>query len=109
MTTTYRVLGQANPAANTTATLYTNATAYGAVISTINVCNLGSTATSFTIAVRVNAASTSSVQYLSYNTPLLANDAIALSIGVTMANGDVMSVSSTSSYVAFNLFGAEIS
>jgi len=109
MTTTYRVLGQANPPANTPVTLYTNATAYGAVVSTINMCNTGTTATSFSIAVRVGGASTSSYQYVAYNTPILGNDAIAMTIGITLANTDVITVSSTSSFVAFNLFGTEIS
>lgn len=109
MTITYRVLGQANPAANTPVTLYTNATAYGAVISTLAVCNTGNTATTFNAAVRVAGTSTSTQQYFAYNTILPANDTISMTIGITMANTDVMTVSSTSSYVAFNLFGSEIS
>jgi hypothetical protein len=109
MTVTYRVLGQANPTANTPAALYTNGTAYGAVGSTLNVCNLGSTATLFSAWVRVGGASTSTSQYIAYNTPLVANDAISLTIGITMANSDILMVSSTSSYVAFTLFGSEFS
>lgn len=109
MTITYKVLGQSNPLANSPTTLYTNGSTYGAVISTLNVCNLGNTATTFNAAVRVAGASTSTQQYISYNTALAANDTISLTIGLTMANSDVITVSSTSSYVAFNLFGSEIS
>ena len=109
MTITYRVLGQANPAANIPTTLYTNSTAYGAVASTLSVCNTGNTATTFTAAIRIGGASTSTQQYFAYNTTVPANDTISMTIGITLANTDVITVSSTSSYVAFNLFGTEIS
>jgi hypothetical protein len=109
MALTYKVLGQVNPVANTSATLYTASSSGGAVVSTLHMCNLGNTATSFIAAVRVAGASTSTQQYLSYNTPLLANDSISMTIGITLALADVVTVSSTSSYVAFNLFGSEIS
>ena len=107
MSINYKVLGQANPPANTTATLYTNTTTFGAVVSTLHKCNLGNTATSFTAALRIGGASTSTQQYIAYNTPLVANDAVSMTIGITMANGDVLSVSSTSSNVAFSAFGSE--
>ena len=42
MATTYRVLGQSNPAATTATTLYTVPAATSAVISTINICNQAS-------------------------------------------------------------------
>ena len=109
MTITYKVLGQANPAANTPTALYTNGSAYGAVISTLAICNTGNTATTFNAAVRVAGASTITQQYFAYNTALPANDTVSMTIGITMANSDVMTVSSTSSFVAFNLFGSEIS
>lgn len=109
MAITYKVLGQANPAANTSATLYTAGSSGGAVVSTLNICNFGSTATTFTAAVRIAGAALSPQQYIAYNTPLIANDSISLTIGITLALSDVITVSSTSSYVAFNLFGSEIS
>lgn len=107
MSINYKVLGQANPPANTTATLYTNTTTFGAVVSTLHICNLGNTATSFQAAVRIGGASTSTQQFIAYNTPVVANDAISITIGITMANGDVLSVSSIGSYIAFTAFGSE--
>ena len=109
MTVTYKVLGQANPSANTPVTLYTSTSTFGTVISTLAICNVGNTATTFNAAVRIGGASTSTQQYFAYNTPLPANDTISMTIGITMAITDVLTVSSTSSFVAFNLFGSEIS
>ena len=50
MANIYRVLGQINPTANTASTLYTCATANGAVGSTLAICNQGAT-TTFRVAI----------------------------------------------------------
>ena len=47
MATTYKVLGQSNPAATTLTTLYTVPAATQAVISSISVANLTATAATF--------------------------------------------------------------
>ena len=52
MATTYKVLGQSNPAATTATTLYTVPSAKSAVISSLTVCNQASTAATFRVAVR---------------------------------------------------------
>jgi hypothetical protein len=56
MATSYKVLGQSNPAATTATTLYTVPAATQAVISTLVVCNQASTAATFRLAVRVGGA-----------------------------------------------------
>lgn len=109
MTITYKVLGQINPAANTTSTIYTVPAATSVVISTVAICNLSSTATSFTLAVQPAAATLAAKHYLNYNTPLPPNDTITLTMGITMATTDILTGSSTSSQVSFSVFGSEIS
>ena len=52
MATTYKVLGQSNPAATTATTLYTVPSATSTVISTITICNQAATAATFRVAVR---------------------------------------------------------
>ena len=105
----YRVLGQLVPAATTLSTLYTVPAANSAVISTINICNLQASAnTTVRIAVRPAGAGISNEHYIAYELPIPAADSVALTMGVTMAATDVMSVYSTSGNVAFNLFGSEV-
>ena len=108
MATTYKVLGQVCPVAANLVTLYTVPIANSAVVSTLNVCNQNDSTSAFRIAVRpANAAITQS-HYLAYGTPIPANDSIALTIGVTLAATDVISVYASTANVSFNLFGTEI-
>jgi glucose-6-phosphate dehydrogenase assembly protein OpcA len=107
MPTTYKVLGQSNPAANTDTTLYTVPSATSAIVSTINVANLGTSGT-FRIAVRVAGASIANEDYLAFDIPLNANDSIAYTLGITLAATDVITVRATNALFAFNAFGSEI-
>jgi hypothetical protein len=106
MATAYKVLGQVNPAANTLTTAYTAAAQ--AVISTISVCNTGTSA-SYRIAVRVAGAAIDPKQYIVYNTVVDGSDSAFLTLGITMASTDVISVYATTSTLSFNVFGSEIS
>ena len=109
MTITYKVLGQLNPTATTATTLYTVPALTSAVASTINVCNLAATATSFRIAIRPAGAALTNAHYISYETALPANDSIALSMGITLAATDIITVYAGNANISFNLFGSEIS
>jgi len=108
MAITYRVLGQINPTANTQANIYTVPAATSTIISTVSICNLANTATSFSIAVQPAGAALTSKNYINFNTPLPANDTITLTIGMTLATTDVLSANAASSTVSFNAFGSEI-
>lgn len=106
MATVYKVLGQVNPDANTLTTAYTAAAQ--AVISTISVCNTGTSA-SYRIAVRVAGAAIDPKQYIVYNTVVDGSDSAFLTLGITIASTDVISVYATTSTLSFNVFGSEIS
>lgn len=105
---TYKVLGQSNPAANTLTSLYTVPAATSTVVSTIAVCNQSETATTFRLAIRVGGEALSIKQYVNYDTPLPGNDTITLTIGMTLAAGDVISVHAGAATVSFNAFGSEV-
>ena len=109
MATTYKVLGQSAPSATTATTLYTVPSATSAVVSTINVCNRAATADTFRIAVRPAGASLASQHYLAYDTPIQASDSISVTIGVSLATTDVITVYAGSANLSFTAFGAEIS
>lgn len=108
MTILYKVLGQINPTANTLTDCYTVPTGNTAVISTITVCNYGANTGLFSIAVRPAGATIANKHYISANTTVPTYDSIALTLGITLGNTDVISVSSSISTVSFNIFGSEI-
>lgn len=108
MSQTHKVLGQSNPAATTLTTLYTVPAATQTVVSTLSVCNLGTAAATFRIAVRPAGASITNAHYITYDAVVSAYDSIYLTLGVSLSATDVVSVYASNALVAFSLFGAEI-
>jgi hypothetical protein len=108
MATTYKVLGQVNPANTTNTDLYTVPSANSAVCSTLTVCNTG-VGTQFRVAVRPAGATISDVHYVVFNTTINANDTIFLTLGITLAATDVVTVYANTANVTFGLFGSEVS
>jgi len=108
MPTTYKVLSQLNPAANTATTLYTVPAGNSTVVSTLAVCNQLSNVATFRIAVRPAGETLSSKHYLNFDTQVPGNDQLALTIGITLAATDVVTVYANTANVSFNLFGTEI-
>jgi hypothetical protein len=109
MPTTYKVLGQSAPSATTATTLYTVPSATSAVVSTINVCNRSTSSDTFRIAVRPAGASLANSHYLAYDATILGSDSISVTIGVSMAATDVITVYAGTANLSFTVFGAEIS
>lgn len=108
MAITYKVLGQVNPSATTPTTLYTVPSATSTVVSTITICNQASTNATFRVAIRPAGASLTAAHYLNYDSTVLANDTTALTLGVTLAATDVITVYASSATVSFSVFGSEI-
>ena len=109
MATTYKVLGLSNPSATTATTLYTVPSVTSTIVSTITVCNQASTAGTFRIAVRPAGAALAAQHYIAYDTPIAANDTVALTLGVTLATTDVITIYASSANMSFAAFGSEIS
>ena len=109
MATTYKVLGQSNPAATTATTLYTGPAATEAVVSTIVIANLTATAATFRIAVRPNGATLANSQYIAYDITVGASDSTALTLGVTLDATDIITVYASTANLTFTAFGSEIS
>jgi glucose-6-phosphate dehydrogenase assembly protein OpcA len=109
MPTTYKVLGQSNPAATTATTLYTVPSATQAVVSTIVVANLTGTAATFRIAVRVAGATLASSQYVAYDITVGASDSTTVTLGITLGATDVITVYGSTANITFSAFGSEIS
>ena len=109
MPTTYKVLGQVNPSATTATTLYTVGSGKSTVVSTISVTNQASSSATFRIAIRPAGEALSAKHYIAYDSTVSANDSTMLTIGVTLAATDVITVYASSATVSFNAFGSEIS
>ena len=109
MPSTYKVLGQINPTANTLTTLYTVPGSTQTVVSSITVCNQSNTAATFSLAVRPAGAVIANQHYINFQTSLPANDTVALTLGLTLAATDVLSANVSTSTISVGAFGCEIS
>jgi glucose-6-phosphate dehydrogenase assembly protein OpcA len=108
MATTYKVLGQSNPSATTATTLYTVPSSTSTVVSTISICNQAGSTASYRIAVRPAGATLAAQHYLAYDIYIAANDTTALTLGITLATTDVVTVYASSATLSFSAFGSEI-
>ena len=104
-----KVLGQSNPSATTLTTLYTVPSAKEAVVSTISVANLTATAATFRIAVRPAGASIANQHYIGYDITVGASDSTLITVGLTLAATDVISVYASTANLVFQAFGDEAS
>ena len=102
MPTIYKVLGQSAPSATTATTLYTVPSATATVASTVVVANRSGSAATYRIAVRPGGATLANQHYIAF-------DATAITVGLTLATTDVVTVFASSADLSFNLFGSEIS
>lgn len=109
MASTYKVLAQVNPSATTATTAYTCSSASGAVVSTISICNQASSPGTYRVAIRPAGASLAAQHYIAYDIAIAGNDTTALTLGITLANTDVVTVYSSSATMSFNLYGTELS
>jgi hypothetical protein len=121
MATTYKVLGmtgaagatgngaQQLSAANTNYNLYTVPSSTATVVSTITICNQASTAATFNIAVRPAGTTLDTRHYIAYGTPIAGNDTIALTLGITLATTDIITINASATTLSFSAFGSELS
>jgi len=111
MAEVYKTLGQLDAAATTLETLYTvpGGGVLSAVLTTITVCNRGSTNTTFRVAIRVAGAGIDNKQYIYYDAAIPANETFCRTVGDTIATTDVVSVYAGNGNLSFNLSGTEIS
>jgi hypothetical protein len=104
-----KVLGQLNPSATTATTLYTVPASTSTVVSTITVANQAASAGSFRIAIRPAGATLAALHYIAYDTAIPANNTIVLTLGLTLAATDVVTVYASSASISFSIFGSELS
>lgn len=107
MANVYKVLGQVNPAATTATTLYTVPASTSAVCSTLSICNIG-TSTTYRVAIRPAGATLANIHYIVFDAAIEQYNTTLLTLGITLATTDVVTVYAGTANVVFNLFGSEI-
>lgn len=119
MATTYKVLAMTGAAgatgngavtltATTNTNLYTVPASTSTVVSTIVICNQAASAATYRIAVRPAGAAVDSRHYIVYGATVAASDSTALTLGLTLATTDIVTVYASASTLSFALFGSEI-
>ena len=108
MATRYRVLGQKSPSANTDWDIYTVNGTKDAVISCITVANRDANSATYRISVRPDGATLTDDMFLAYDVEVGSNLSVALNLGLTLNQNDVLTVRSSSGLVSFSVFGTEI-
>ena len=109
MATTYKVLAQSAPSATTATNAYTVPSATSAVVSTIVVANRAASPATYRIAVRPGGATLANQHYIAYDVTVGASDSTTLTLGITLATTDVVTVYASTANLSFNVFGSEIS
>ena len=108
MASIYKVLGQVAPAATTLTSLYTVPALTSAVCSTLSICNRG-VSTQIRVAVRPAGAAIDNKHYIAYDVPVNQYESVFLTLGVTLATTDIVSVYAGTADISFGLFGTEVS
>ena len=108
MATVYKVLGQSAPSATTNTDLYTVPSATSAVISTLVVANRSGTAATYRLAIRPAGATITNEHYIAYDVTVNASDSTTLTIGITLAATDIVTVYASTANLSFSVFGSEI-
>lgn len=107
MATTYKVLGQLASTTSAVA-LYTCPAATQTIVSTLVVCNRAAAAKTYKIILRPDDEALADKHYIAFDTPLAANDSVALTLGITMNASDKLYVLGSDTNLSFSLFGSEI-
>lgn len=106
---TYKVLGQSAPSNTSNANLYTVPAATQAIVSTLLIANTTNASATCRVFVRINGAAAATSNAVVYDSPVAANDFTAVTVGITLGAGDIITVQSgTSNALTFHAFGSEV-
>ena len=109
MPTVYKVLGQSAPSATTATTLYTVPASTSAVVSSIVIANRDASAATYRISIRPAGAAQANQHYIAYDVTVGASDSTVLTLGITLATTDVITVYASTANLSFSAYGSEIS
>jgi len=107
MANAYKVLGQVADASANDVTLVADQNGE-TIVSTIVIANREAATNTFNIAVRPGGATLANEHYLAYQSNIVANDSITLTLGITLADNDIITVGASDANVSFSAFGTVI-
>lgn len=90
-------------------THYTVPAGTSAIVSTLTVCNSGDLYASFRIAVRPGGAALANQHYIYQDANIGPGVTVAISAGLSLGPGDVVTVRGSAASLSFNSFGMEVS
>ena len=102
-----KVLGQSSPGATTETKLYTVPVGRATNTTSLVVCNRDSVEITFRASVSTAGSATLDKDYIYYNVPVGVGDTFVATIGLTLAEGDIVRVYASTSKVSFSLYGLE--
>lgn len=111
MSTAYKKLGATVVVADTDTALYTVPGSTSAIVSSIIICNKGTSTRTFRIA-HISGGGIGAVgaaDYLYYDLYIRGRDTFVVTIGITMATTDTLLVRANHADVTFTAEGSEIS
>ena len=108
ITETYNIIAQSAPLATTLTDLYTVPASTQVVISSIVICNRGSTNTTFRISLAPLGAVDATSQYLYYDVPLSKNNTFIATIGITLTATDIVRMYAGNANCTFTILGTKI-
>ena len=102
-------LGQIAAAAASEEDLYLVPNLVQTTCSSLVICNRTAGALTFRISVSVDNAATADKDYLFYDTSLAANSVLAVVLGLTLNQNDVVRTYASSTGLSISLYGVETS
>jgi glucose-6-phosphate dehydrogenase assembly protein OpcA len=107
MAISVKTLGQVATSATTETTLYTVPASTTTIVSSLYVCNRGSSATTFRVSIAVGGGATANKDYLYYDVAIAGNDTFVATVGVTLTATDIIRVYAGNASLSFSAFGQE--
>lgn len=108
MTDTLKGLAQSSPAAGALTDIYTVPSVTSAMVSSVVVCNQGTSPATFRLAHAVAGAADTAAQYLYYDMPVPAKQTFIATIGLSLATTDVLRAYASASGLSFNVYGVQV-
>ena len=107
MANAYKVLGQVADASANDVSLIADQNGE-TIVSSIVIANREAATNTFRLAVRPGGATLANEHYIAYDSDVLANDSITLTLGITLADNDIITVGASDDKVSFSAFGTVI-
>jgi hypothetical protein len=108
MATTYEILGQINPTANTLTNVYSTGSS-SAVVGTITIHNFSDSNASYSLIVRPTGTALNTQHFIIRGGVAPSRELITITGAVTMNANTILVANTNSGSMAFNAYGVEFS